>query len=464
MNKLRIIMLSLTITFTICLLSAKPLLALREVAPTVGTNLTQTINQEKELQKQIVAEKKLAPHARASKPMPKSLSMPTKEELAAKAALKGGKIPAAGAFSEEIKKNQQDIQTTTMAKESRDKAFKEEEIGNTPVYIWAGVILVLLLIAGIVFLFKKAYEKKEDGNAIVFSIVIIMIIFIIGASLVFLSENETNKSVQSNKQNAALYIADGGIEKAIWELNHNTDYSGESNILLGNGKFTVTVSTPAGLPNQRALVSTGQIGLSRRKIKALIEKIPGSISVNSALACGGNVNMGGNASVNGGTITGVLVPVGCSVSTVGASTITGTPATGNAPFPVFEDVFGMTMAQMKGYATNKYTNPGTNPACNGITWIDGELKTNSFWHGTGVLIVNGDFDMTGGGTFTGVVYVIGAFFMAGHAQIQGAVLSQSLADITGIFGTADLYYSDTAVDQANNVYPFKILTWQEVKN
>jgi len=311
---------------------------------------------------------------------------------------------------------------------------------------------------------RKLYTKNKQGNAIVFAVVVIMIIFIVGASLVFLSENETRKSVQSDKQNAALYIADGGIEKAIWELNHNTSFSGESNIMLGDGKFTVTVSTPTGLPNQRALVSTGQIGLSRRKIKALIEKIPGSISVNSALSCGGNVNMGGNASVNGGTITGVLVPVGCSVNTVGASAITGTPATGNAPFPAFEDVFGMTMAQMKGYATNKYTNPGNNPACNGITWIDGELKTNSSWTGTGVLIVNGDFDMTGGGNFTGVVYVVGAFFMAGHAQIHGSVLSQSLADITGIFGTADLYYSAAAVDQANNVYPFKILTWQEVKN
>jgi hypothetical protein len=311
---------------------------------------------------------------------------------------------------------------------------------------------------------RKAYSKKEDGNAMIFAIVVILVIFIIGASLVFLSENETRKSVRSNKQNAALYIADGGIEKAIWELNRSASYAGESNITLGNGKFTVSVSTPAGQPNQRQIISTGQVGLYWRKIKALCEKIPGSITVNSALSCGGNVNMGGNASVAGSTLTGILVPVGCSVNTVGGATVTGTPATGNAPFPTFEDIFGLTMAQMQGFATTKYTNPGNNPVCTGITWVDGNLKaTNSSWHGTGIIIVNGDFDMSGG-DFIGVIYVVGTFRMTGNARIDGSILSQSMADVTGIFGTADIAYSASAVNQANNVYPFTILTWQEVKN
>jgi hypothetical protein len=144
--------------------------------------------------------------------------------------------------------------------------------------------------------------------------------------------------------------------------------------------------------------------------------------------------------------------------------VTGTPSTGNAPFPSFEDVFGVTMAQMQGFATNKYTNPGNNPVCSGITWVDGDLKaTTSSWGGSGVLIVNGDFEMSGG-NFTGVIYVVGTFRMTGNARIDGSILSQSMADVTGIFGTADIAYNPSAVDQANNVYPFKILTWQEVKN
>ena len=444
--------------------NAQPLFALRDVAPTAGTNLNQIITQEKALQKQIVTEKKMLQQPRVSKPLPKSLPMPTQKEIAAKAVLAESKIPAAESFSGDIKSNKPEIQGTTVATETRAKALKDMEAGNSPIHIIAGIVLVLLLVAGIVILFKQTYGKKEEGNAMVFAIVVILVVFIVGASLVFLSENESRKSVRSNKQNATLYIADGGIEKAIWELNHSTSYTGESNITLGEGKFSIMISTPMGNPNQREIVSTGQIGLSRRKIKALCEKVPGSITVNSALSCGGNVNMGGNASVAGGALTGILVPVGCSVSTVGGAMVTGTPSTGNAPFPSFEDVFGVTMAQMQGFATNKYTNPGNNPACSGITWVDGDLKaTTSSWSGTGVLIVNGDFEMSGG-NFTGVIYVVGTFRMTGNARIDGSILSQSMADVTGIFGTADIAYNPSAVDQANNVYPFKILTWQEVKN
>ncbi len=313
-------------------------------------------------------------------------------------------------------------------------------------------------------LFKKSNGKKEQGSAMIMAVVVLFIIFIIGSSVVFLSENESRKTVKSNKQNAALYVADGGVEKALWETNRTSGYTGESNIVLGSGTYTVTVSTPAGNPDQREINSTGQIGSYRRKIKVLCERLSEEITVNSALACGGDVNMGGNANVSGTSLTGVLVPVGSSVSTAGGATVTGTPATGNAPFPSFEDVFGMTMAQMKGYATTKYTNPGNNPACSGITWVDGDLKaTTTSWHGTGILIVNGDFDVSGG-DFTGVIYIVGSFTMTGNARIEGSILSQSMADVTGIFGTADIAYSTAAVELANNVYPFKIITWQEVKN
>lgn len=463
MNKLKKTIFSISIVFLL-LFNSLPLFALREVAPTAGADLTQNINQEKALQKQIVTEKKMLNRLRIVKPLPKSLPMPTKNEMAARTALERAKIPAADAFSGAVNNSRLEISRTNETKESRSRAFQAAETGNSLIYLLAGIMLTFLLIAGVVILFKKSCKKKEQGSAIILAIVMIFVIFVIGASVVFLSENESRKTVKSNKQNAALYIADGGVEKALWEINRTSGYTGESNIILGNGKYTVVVSTPAGNPDQREINSTGQIGSYRRKIKVLCERLPGEITVNSALACGGDVNVGGNANIVGGTTTGVLVPVGCSVSSIGSSTVTGTPATGNASFPTFEDIFGMTIAQMQGFATTKYTNPGNNPACTGITWVDGDLKaTTTSWVGTGILIVNGDFEMTGG-NFTGVIYVFGAFKMAGTSRIDGAILSQSMADVTSIFGTADIVYSATAVEQANDVYPFEIIAWQEVKN
>ncbi len=305
---------------------------------------------------------------------------------------------------------------------------------------------------------------NNKGNAIIFATIVIFIVFFIGVGLLYLSENEARKAVRSNVQNATLYIAEGGMQKAMWELNRNNSYTGETDSSLGKGNYTITVNTPAGHANQREIIVLGKIGWSRRKIKVLSERINAAITVNSALSCGGNVNMGGNANVAGATLTGITVPVGCTVSTSGSSFVSGTPATTNAPFPTFTDIFGISMADMQKYATTVYTNPGNNAACKGITWVEGNLKaTTNDWHGSGILIVNGDFDMSGG-EFAGVIYVVGTFRMTGNASIEGSILSQSMADVTGLYGTSDIAYNSTAVQLANNVYPFKIIAWQEVKN
>ncbi|MDD5259859.1 MAG: hypothetical protein PHD29_07815 [bacterium] len=310
---------------------------------------------------------------------------------------------------------------------------------------------------------KIIETSNKKGNAIIFATVIVFIVFFIGISLLFLSENEVKKAVRSNLQNATFYIAEGGTQKALWELNHDSSYAGESYSTLGKGTYTITVNTPAGQPNQREIIVLGRIGWSRRKIKVITEKIDANITVNSALACGGNVNMGGNANVAGATVTGIVVPVGCTVYTSGSSSVSGTPATSHASFPAFADVFGISMADMEKYATTKYINPGTNATCQGITWVEGNLKASSNdWDGSGILIVNGNFDMSGG-DFNGVIYVVGTFRMTGNAAINGSILSQSMADVTGLFGTSDIFYNSTAVQQATNAYPFRIINWQEVK-
>ncbi len=303
--------------------------------------------------------------------------------------------------------------------------------------------------------------NNKKGNAIVFATIVVFIVLVIGTSVLYLSENEARKSVRSNLQNATFYIAEGGLHKAMWDLNRDSSYTGESNTALGKGAFTVTVNTPAGQPDQREVTVLGKIGWSRRKIKALSEKIPANIIVTSALACGGNVSMGGTANIVGDPLIDVVVPDGSAVTISGAATAQDTS---HAPFPDFQTVFGVTMDAMKDYATTKYTNPGNNADCNGITWVEGDFKaTANDWRGSGILIVNGNFDIDGG-LFTGVIYVVGAFSMSGNAQISGSILSQSSVEVTGIYGTADIFYNAAAIEQANNSYPFRIVSWQEVKN
>ncbi|MDD5260107.1 MAG: pilus assembly PilX N-terminal domain-containing protein [bacterium] len=311
----------------------------------------------------------------------------------------------------------------------------------------------------------KADIINTRGNTIIFGMIVVFIVFIIGTSMVMLSENETKKSVASIQKNTALYIAEGGIRKAVWELDHDDTYIGEADSTLGNGKFTVSVTTPAGLDDQRQIISTGKSGSFSRTIKIICERITTDVMVNGAVQLNGEVKVKGDSEIIGATKPAIIVPVGVTPQIQKEENVTGSPSSwGNSDFPAFEDTFGVSIEQLDAMATTKYTNPGNNPDCHGITWVDGDLKaTSSTFNGSGILIVNGDCDINGG-VFNGVIYVLGTLTMTGNGVVHGAVLCASNSESTFSAGTPQVIYDEASILSAGNFFPFHILTWQEVKN
>lgn len=445
----------------IMVLSSTEVYGLREIEGN-GSSLSPIVLQEHSLKEKIIRERREKGYSETRspvKPLPKSRPMPGKKEYKSARALNSPSVrpltdPSSPAS---ISSSRQEVVDAVSAGNAERKS-KEKK---TPK---GGVIFFVLLSAIVFFVWKKTKVPNNRGSSLIMIALLIMLILIIGGSLVFISQNELTKKTKSKKELEALYIADGGIEKALWEINRNEDYAGEENVLLGSGLYTVTVSTPGGMPNQREIISTATVNTVKKKIKVVAEKALGDIAVNSALGCGGDVKIGGSATVDGGTLTGVVAPAGSSIDTSGGGAVTGSPPTDTAPFPTLEDVFGVPAEEIEGMATTKYVNPPNDAACSEITWVTGDLKVSSNgWSGTGILIVNGNFEITGG-IFRGVVYVTGTFKMAGNVMIQGGVFAQSTADITAITGTATLQYDVTAIEGANALYPFKIISWQEVKN
>ena len=125
----------------------------------------------------------------------------------------------------------------------------------------------------------------------------------------------------------------------------------------------------------------------------------------------------------------------------------------------FATVFGMTMAQMRAIADNDYTDPPNNVTpVNGITYIEatGNNKahfTNHHWSGSGILIVDGEFHMTGG-TFDGIIWVEGGrFMMSGNGLVQGTIFINSESDEqTKVTGNCDVYYDRDIVQQLLSTY------------
>ena len=103
--------------------------------------------------------------------------------------------------------------------------------------------------------------KDEKGIALVLALVLLVILSVLAVAMVFLGRYETRFLVKERLSDSALYIADGGIEYAINELQKSTGYPGTSTpYSVGNvGEFTVTVSTQDQPANHYVITSTGYV-------------------------------------------------------------------------------------------------------------------------------------------------------------------------------------------------------------
>lgn len=323
---------------------------------------------------------------------------------------------------------------------------------------------------------KRFVLKGKRGLGIVLPLAIVIVLIVLGLCLSFLVSHETKRRIKSKKSTLALYIADAGIETALYEFEQSTgpySFGGIETFLPDStdseGSFIVSFSSSLAFPDRWVIESIGYVPNSAspratRKIEAICEK---PISVTSALAAGGNVTVGGNASIDGGTLPGVTYPPNATPpATHGSGTITGQPTdTATAPFPSFEGTFGITFDEMFDIAISTYTSPANNVPADGITWCDGDFQvTTSGWTGSGILVIRGDFRMTGG-QFNGIIYVKeGSFDMSGGASIVGCVFSEDTADIELATGTSSITYSTTTVNSARELYPYKykMTSWKEV--
>jgi hypothetical protein len=319
---------------------------------------------------------------------------------------------------------------------------------------------------------KSLKDDNGDGTLLVFVIGVVVVIF--GLSLAFLISYQAKSNAQSKKSTRAFYMADAGVERSIYEFNQSTGpytFGGTEIFLPDNinpeGSFVITYSSSPVIPDTWVVNSTGYIPKAVnpqaiRRIEAVCQKPASPITVNGALAAGGNVTVGGNASVDGGTLAGVLVPPGYTATTQGSGDIDGTPPTSTAPFPTFQAIFGISFAEMENIAEIKYNLPANNAPADGITWCNGDfMVTTNSWTGEGILIVNGNFKMTGG-HFNGVIYVKGTFDMAGNAEVLGAAFSENTANIELTTGHSQLTYDASAESLAESLYPFKVISWKEI--
>jgi hypothetical protein len=147
------------------------------------------------------------------------------------------------------------------------------------------------------------------------------------------------------------------------------------------------------------------------------------------------------------------------ISVGGSADITGELITNANPPLSFEDLFGISKVQMEAIANTHMVDPPNNPAgIEDITWVSfanpsGELKvTTASWEGSGILIVDGDAQFSGG-SFEGIMWITGTLFINGNNGFDGAIYCEGgieygeIEDVT-VLGNCQITYDFDAILEA----------------
>ncbi|HYC29163.1 MAG TPA: hypothetical protein VEB42_10105, partial [Chitinophagaceae bacterium] len=85
-------------------------------------------------------------------------------------------------------------------------------------------------------------KKNETGQMIILALVLSSALLILITGLVAYWMTQIKHHKQAIGRTQALSIAEGGLELAIWKLNNQPGYSGETNTVYGNGTYNVTIT------------------------------------------------------------------------------------------------------------------------------------------------------------------------------------------------------------------------------
>jgi hypothetical protein len=286
----------------------------------------------------------------------------------------------------------------------------------------------------------------KRGVALIMVTLIVAVVAVLSAATFSSLMNENRLVRRYVESTRALWLAETGIAEAVDNMPNsvsgslggaNYTYAANS-VLLGGLYYQISSAGTATLPG---------FGTVSRQLVAVVRTNP--VNPNNfqhAIRTTGALKVLGSVDING-------------------------PQEEHASLN-FANLFQHTKQEMKSYADQVYTNPPNNVTpVNGITWVDltgspaPEFQvTSDGWSGSGILVVAGDAQITGG-TFNGILYVIGKLRMSGNPVINGTVLAESQATLeTRLTGNVTINYDPAQIAAALGPLTFVspvIVSWRE---
>ena len=368
--------------------------------------------------------------------------------------------------------------------------------------------------------------RSERGIALVAAIVALVVIGAIVAGTFFISTLEQKTAENSVDAAQAYQAAEAGIVKNVanWDTGNNTlAVDGNTTIaqdsVAAGTYFNVTISRLNS--SLFFLRSVGTRNGATQTLAMILRTVTINPNVNAAVTAKGNVSVGGNASIDGheASPTGWTacasapdmggIRTSGTVSTNGNPTVAGSPATIQNDSSVTDALFRGPFNQFKAMATmslpggngngNYVTYNGMVPSTTGsparcnrtdannwgeplrtggyvpecatyspIIYFDGNVKVTN-GRGQGILLIDGDFSITGNFSWTGLVIAIGQVKTGnGTSNVTGAIMANNadIGDQTSFSGTPVVSYSKCAIDYVLNntavARPLAMRSWAQV--
>ena len=287
--------------------------------------------------------------------------------------------------------------------------------------------------------------KKNKGNLLVTFIMVVAMSITIFAFLSYVTIRLTESGIRTSEIES-FYVADAGVNKAIWYLGTPTGSGGKGLYwrvtgtyeAFGWGGFLLTVRDYA--TNEVQVIATGEVSGIMKTISQVVTLggLPGAfdyaVFCNTGTNFTGNVNSHGDVYMNGSTIFGtntsftdgyVYHPAGSSLSGSGTWTDGGAPNP-NPEFPVFDSSY------YDNLITSAYSVPAGNLTYNNTTlnlagstiYVNGNvtISGNTTINGPGQIVATGVINQSGNTYSSSAPKFIsqGNLYVAGNAYTSGS--------------------------------------------
>lgn len=126
----------------------------------------------------------------------------------------------------------------------------------------------------------KYVGKAEKGFVtLLFVLIVFAVSAAISSSLLLSGLASSEDSFALNQSDQAKTLADACAEKGLETIRENNGYTGTTNLSLGAGTCSYTVSNTGG--STRTVAAAGTVGSVTRKAKVLVDQLSPQIHISS---------------------------------------------------------------------------------------------------------------------------------------------------------------------------------------